>query len=277
MAKFWGSGKFPYTQINNLNLDWIIKCVQDLAAQIVEAVRGDIVQNKSAEWKVRARQNIDAASTSALASLSVEVDTLGDNVSEAVRGDVIQNKSELWKTQARQNIDAQSTSAVIDIEHGGTGATTVVGALSAMASTGLLYFGSVTNELVLKFSGAVRFLLIVSSNSNSRQGAAIVYCTPNATPVITPIGTLGSAITLTGGTSKLTVTMSSATSVTSVILLCLTAFSYSRITAEQTQNSLTALPGGETNSPAELAERQTSSPAELTERQTSSPAELTEE
>lgn len=265
MAKFWGNGKFPYTQLNNLNLDWLIKCVQDLAAQIVEAVRGDIAQNKSAEWKARARQNIDAASTSALASLSVEVDTLGDNVSEAVRGDVIQNKSELWKTQARQNIDAQSIGAVIDIEHGGTRATNVVDALNNLGSTGLLYFGSWSNELVLNFSGLVRFILIISSNSNTRQGAAIVYGNSNGTPVITPIGTLGSAVTLTGGTGALTVTMSSSTSATSAAILCLTASSYSRITAGQAQNSLSALSDGQTNSPSELSERQTISPAALAE------------
>lgn len=263
MAKFWGNGKFPYTQLNNLNLDWLIKCVQELAAQIVEAVRGDIVQNKSAEWKTRARQNIDAASTSGLASLSIEVDTLGDNVAEAVRGDVIQNKSELWKTQARQNIDAQSTSAIIDVEHGGTGATNVVDALNALASTGLLYFGSVSSELVLNFSGAVRFLIIISSSSAVRQGAAIVYGTVNNAPIITPIGTLGSAITLTGDTGSLTVTMSSATSATSVILLCLTAVSYGRITAGQ-RNSIAALADGQTDIPAALealADGQTDIPA----------------
>lgn len=38
MAKFWGSGKFPYTQLNNLNLDWIIKQINELKAQVAALV-----------------------------------------------------------------------------------------------------------------------------------------------------------------------------------------------------------------------------------------------
>lgn len=38
MAKFWGSGKFPYTQLNNLNLDWIIKQINELKAQIAALI-----------------------------------------------------------------------------------------------------------------------------------------------------------------------------------------------------------------------------------------------
>ena len=264
MAKFWGNGKFPYTQLNNLNLDWLIKCVQELAAQIVEAVRGDIVQNKDAGWKARARQNIDAASTSALASLSTEVDTLSNNVSEAVRGDIVQNKDAGWKALARQNIDAQSVDSIIDVSHGGTGSTTVVAALNALSSTGLLYYGSVTNELILNFSAAVRFLIAITSNSVSKQGAAIVYCGKNAEPVITPIGTLGSAITLTGGVNSLTVTMSSSATATGVSILCLTTATYSRITAGQA-NSLSTLSEGQTTSPAALADGEIISPSALAE------------
>lgn len=38
MAKFWGNGKFPYTQLNNLNLDWIIKQINQLTAQVAALV-----------------------------------------------------------------------------------------------------------------------------------------------------------------------------------------------------------------------------------------------
>lgn len=38
MAKFWGSGKFPYTQLNNLNLDWIIKQINELKAQVAALI-----------------------------------------------------------------------------------------------------------------------------------------------------------------------------------------------------------------------------------------------
>lgn len=38
MAKFWGNGKFPYTNINNLNLDWMIKLVLELQAQVAAIV-----------------------------------------------------------------------------------------------------------------------------------------------------------------------------------------------------------------------------------------------
>lgn len=41
MAKFWGSGKFPHTQLNNLNLDWIIKQVLTLSDQVA-AIAGEI-------------------------------------------------------------------------------------------------------------------------------------------------------------------------------------------------------------------------------------------
>ena len=38
MSRFWGSGKFPYTNINNLNLDWMIKQVLELKAQVAALV-----------------------------------------------------------------------------------------------------------------------------------------------------------------------------------------------------------------------------------------------
>ena len=41
MSRFWGSGKFPYTTTNNLNLDWMIKLVLDLKA-IVESLVIDV-------------------------------------------------------------------------------------------------------------------------------------------------------------------------------------------------------------------------------------------
>lgn len=41
MAKFWGGGKFPYTNINNLNLDWMIKLVLELRDQVA-ALAGEL-------------------------------------------------------------------------------------------------------------------------------------------------------------------------------------------------------------------------------------------
>lgn len=41
MSRFWGNGKFPYTNINNLNLDWMIKLVLELRDQVV-ALAGEI-------------------------------------------------------------------------------------------------------------------------------------------------------------------------------------------------------------------------------------------
>ena len=38
MSRFWGSGKFPYTNINNLNLDWMIKLVLELRDQVAAIV-----------------------------------------------------------------------------------------------------------------------------------------------------------------------------------------------------------------------------------------------
>lgn len=41
MSRFWGNGKFPYTNINNLNLDWMIKQVLELKA-LVESLVIDV-------------------------------------------------------------------------------------------------------------------------------------------------------------------------------------------------------------------------------------------
>lgn len=38
MSRFWGNGKFPYTNINNLNLDWLIKLVLELKDQVAAIV-----------------------------------------------------------------------------------------------------------------------------------------------------------------------------------------------------------------------------------------------
>ena len=41
MSRFWGNGKFPYTNINNLNLDWMINLVLELKDQ-VSAIVGEL-------------------------------------------------------------------------------------------------------------------------------------------------------------------------------------------------------------------------------------------
>lgn len=41
MPRFWGNGKFPYTNINNLNLDWMIKLVLELREQVA-ALAGEL-------------------------------------------------------------------------------------------------------------------------------------------------------------------------------------------------------------------------------------------
>lgn len=41
MSRFWGSGKFPYTTTNNLNLDWMIKLVLELK-ELVESLVIDV-------------------------------------------------------------------------------------------------------------------------------------------------------------------------------------------------------------------------------------------
>lgn len=38
MPRFWGNGKFPYTNTNNLNLDWMIKLVLELRDQVAAIV-----------------------------------------------------------------------------------------------------------------------------------------------------------------------------------------------------------------------------------------------
>ncbi len=41
MSRFWGGGKFPYTNINNLNLDWMIKLVLELRDRVA-ALAGEL-------------------------------------------------------------------------------------------------------------------------------------------------------------------------------------------------------------------------------------------
>ena len=121
----------------------------------------------------------------------------------AVRGDIEQTKDAAWKTQALNNI----------------------------SSTGLFWGGSLnsSDELTLSFSGAVRFVLLISGSSATRQGAAIVYGTATGTAVVSPIGTLGSALTITPGRGSITISSSSSSSATSVIALCLTGATLGRL------------------------------------------------
>lgn len=121
----------------------------------------------------------------------------------AARGDINQTKDAEWKAQALNNI----------------------------SGTGLFWGGSLnsSDELTLSFSGAVRFVLLISGSSAARQGAAIVYGTATGTAVVSPIGTLGSALTITPGRGSITISSSSSSSATSVIALCLTGATLGRL------------------------------------------------
>jgi len=121
----------------------------------------------------------------------------------------------------------------LPIDKGGTGATTAIDALENLKGMAMLYAGYVSSSspVTLTFSSTVRFVVFVSGTGVNRQGAALVYSLRNATAVVTPIGTLGSQITITPGTGSITIsTTYSSASAISVHVLCLTSASYNRIT-----------------------------------------------
>jgi len=121
----------------------------------------------------------------------------------------------------------------LPIDKGGTGATTAIDALENLKGMAMLYAGYVSSSspVTLTFSSTVRFVVFVSGTGVNRQGAALVYSLRNATAVVTPIGTLGSQITITPGTGSITIsTTYSSASAISVHVLCLTSVSYNRIT-----------------------------------------------
>lgn len=128
--------------------------------------------------------------------------------------------------------DVWNSDTVVPIENGGTGATTAIDSLENLKGMAMLYVGVLTSSapVTLTFSSTVRFLLIVSGNNDSRQGAALVYSLRNASAVVTPIGTIGSQITITPGTGSITISSASTVSSTSVHVLCLTSATYGRIT-----------------------------------------------
>lgn len=81
MPKFWGSGKFPYTQLNNLNLDWIIKQINELKAQVVALIGEAYVKPETgipkSDLSAGVQASLDKADT-ALQSIPASYRTAAD-------------------------------------------------------------------------------------------------------------------------------------------------------------------------------------------------------
>lgn len=122
----------------------------------------------------------------------------------------------------------------LPIEQGGTGATEAIEALSNLHGISVKAF-TVTSSTpaVLDFSGAVRFVLVMVGNTSSQHGVATVYGqNSSANPIVVPVGTIGSRITLTPGSGSLTV---SATASVACYIVCLNQYTYNRITITQNE------------------------------------------
>ena len=121
----------------------------------------------------------------------------------------------------------------LPIEQGGTGATEAIEALNNLHGISVKTANvTSSSSAVLSFSGAVRFVVLTLGASTARHGVATVYCQgASSTTYVVPVGTLGSAITLTPGTGSLTI---SATASIACYIVCLNSYTYDRITITNT-------------------------------------------
>lgn len=90
MAKFWGGGKFPYTNINNLNLDWMIKQVLELKAQVAALVGefGDVYIKPETGIP---KSDLSAGVQTSLDKADTAIQTIPSSYRTAADQDVIDN------------------------------------------------------------------------------------------------------------------------------------------------------------------------------------------
>lgn len=174
---------FPYTNLHNLNLDWILNVVKTMAAAVetaagtveayaarLQAVENSRVsyterQQLSAQQQTTARGNIGAApsigvvryneeqalSESYKAQARSNIGALGSGDIPPAANAVLyteQNLTELQKAQARSNIEAAATSAIPDVSdvvRYSAQARTPEQQLRARTNIGAAYSGDVTD------------------------------------------------------------------------------------------------------------------------------------
>lgn len=121
----------------------------------------------------------------------------------------------------------------LPISQGGTGATEAIDAIGNLHGISVKAFTATSsNDTVLSFSSAVRFVLVMMGSTSSQHGVATVYGqNSSANPIVVPVGTIGSRITLTPGSGKLTV---SVTASVACYIICLNTYTYDRITITTT-------------------------------------------
>lgn len=90
MTRFWGNGKFPYTNINNLNLDWMIKLVLELKDQVA-AIVGELGEVYVKPETGIPKTDLSAGVQASLNKADTALQTIPDSYRTAVDQDVIDN------------------------------------------------------------------------------------------------------------------------------------------------------------------------------------------
>lgn len=88
MSRFWGGGKFPYTNINNLNLDWMIKLVLELKDQVA-AIVGELGEVYVKPETGIPKSDLSAGVQSSLDKADTALQTIPDSYRPAADQDVI--------------------------------------------------------------------------------------------------------------------------------------------------------------------------------------------
>lgn len=130
---FWNK-MFPYSNVHELNLDWLISKMKELQLKIIGAVRYDEYQGLSDEQGAQARTNIKAAGAedvknqikysavmySEAQNLQADAQARARNnigaisQEQAVSPNIVQGLTEGQKAQARSNIQAQSPTEALN-------------------------------------------------------------------------------------------------------------------------------------------------------------------
>jgi hypothetical protein len=146
MAKFWGHGKFPYTNINNLNLDWMIKLVLDLKDSVKELI-------------------IDVGNAYIKPETGIPKTDLSESVQSSLNlaDSAIQSVPDTYRTAAEQDIIDAAQDAIVDTLFNGVEKTGALVRFNQRAKgfikNILVYSASAISDAVIHVCG-INFLKI---------------------------------------------------------------------------------------------------------------------